>query len=239
MSSAFIPIRYIAIDDSPLDLLAIEEYMRPYPFFLNCGYFSNALEGYGAQQYVKPDLIFLDIEMPEINGMDLLRKVRNEVPMIVVVTSHPEFALEGFELSVLDYILKPLTESRMKDTVRRVQEYWAMKQKAEAYEVLLEEDTLVIKEGYNQVKLAQSDIIYIEAMQDYTKIVTAKKNYVTLSSITFFMERLSPERFLRVHRSYAVAVSQIQELRQTEIICQNASIPVGKTYRSSVSRLKI
>ncbi len=239
MSPEYNSIRYIAIDDCPLDLLAIEEYLKPYKFLKNCGSFPNVVEGYGAQRYIKPDLLFVDVEMPGGSGMDLLRKVRHEVPMTVIITSHPEFALEGFELSVLDYVLKPLTEARIKDTVRRVGEYWELRQKAEAYEVLLEEDVLTIKEGHNQVKLVQSDIIYLEAMQDYTKIVTLKKNYMTLSSITFFMERLAPDRFLRVHRSYAVAIRQIDELRQAEIICNNTSIPVGRTYRQAVSLLRI
>ncbi|TLV02144.1 LytR/AlgR family response regulator transcription factor [Dyadobacter luticola] len=231
-------IRFIAVDDSPLDLLFISEFSKAYPFLIPCGTFSNAVEGYGAQQYIKPDLVFLDIEMPGFSGIDLLRKIREEVVMAVFITSHPEFALEGFELSALDYILKPLTEERFAQAARKIQEYWEMRQKSAAYEVMFEKDMLTIKEGHNHVKLAQRDIIYLEAMQDYTKIVTSNKNYMTLSSLTYFMEQLPADRFLRVHRSYAVSVGQVKEMRYSELVCNNAVIPVGKTYRSAVAKMR-
>lgn len=232
-------IRFIAIDDNPLDLLFITEFSKAYPSLIPCGTFSNAVEGFGAQQYMKPDLVFLDIEMPDVSGIDLLRKIREDVTMAVFITSHPEFALEGFELSALDYILKPLTEERFAQTVRKIEEYWQMKQKSEAYEVLFEKDMLTIKEGHNHVRLAQRDIIYLEAMQDYTKIVTSGKNYMTLSSLTYFMEQLPSERFLRVHRSYAVSLGQIKEVRYSELLCNNTVIPVGKTYRSTIAKMRL
>ena len=175
MSNQQQKIRFLAIDDSLLDSLALNEYAKAFDFLESCGTFSNALEGFEAQQYLKPDLVFLDIEMPGVSGIDLLRKIREQVPMAVFITSHPEFALDGFELSALDYVLKPLTEARFATTARRIAEYWEMKQKSEAYEVLFEKDMLTIKEGYHQIRLAQRDIVYLEAMQDYTKIVTPKK----------------------------------------------------------------
>lgn len=232
-------VRFIAIDDNPLDIFSIVEYAKAYPFLQNCGTFHNALEGYEAQQYIKPDLVFLDIEMPGISGLDLLRKIRKEVTMAVFITSHHEFALDGYELSALDYILKPLTEERFAETARRIREYAVMKQRAEAYEVLFEKDTLTIKEGYNHVKVSQQDIIYLEAMQDYTKIITPQKSYMTLSTLTCFMEQLPADRFMRVHRSYAVSLNQIKELRGSEVVCNHAVIPVGKTYRSAIAKLRI
>lgn len=239
MSYKIDKIRYIAIDDSLLDILSLTEYAKAFGFLENCGTFSNALEGFEAQQYLKPDLVFLDIEMPGISGIDLLRKIRKQVPMAIFITSHPEFALDGFELSVLDYVLKPLTEARFAETARRITEYWEMKQKSEAYEVLFEKDTLTIKEGYHQVRLSQRDIIYLEAMQDYTKIVTPRKNYMTLSSLSYFMEQLPSERFLRIHRSYAVALGHIKELRGSEVVCSTNTLPIGKTYRAMIAQLKL
>ena len=231
-------IRYIAIDDSLLDILALTEYAKAFDFLENCGTFSSALEGYEAQGYLKPDLVFLDIEMPGISRIDLLRKIREQVPMAVFITSHPEFALDGFELSALDYVLKPLTKARFAETARRIEEYWEMKQKSEAYEVLFEKDMLTIKEGYHQIRLPQRDIVYLEAMQDYTKIVTPRKNYMTLSSLSYFMEQLPAERFLRIHRSYAVALGHVQELRGSEVVCSSHILPIGKTYRAAVAQLK-
>ncbi len=232
-------VRYIAIDDNAVDLLILKEYSATFPFLVHCGSFATAAEGLAAAEAVKPDLIFLDIEMPEQSGLDILRKLKQKVPIAIFITSHPEFALEGFELSALDYILKPLTAERFLNTARRIEEYWEMKQKAILYEVLFEKESLTIKDGYSQIKLPQQDIIYLEAMQDYTKIVTEKKNYLTLATLTGFLEKITNDNFLRVHRSYAVAVKKIKELHADKIICGNATIPVGKTYRSLVAKLKI
>lgn len=232
-------IRFIAIDDNPVDLLILREYAAAFPFLKHYGGFNTVAEGLSAVEDLKPDLIFLDIEMPEQSGLDVLRQIKQKVPIAIFITSHPEFALDGFELSALDYILKPLTAERFQITAKRIQEYWEMKQKAILYEVLFEKESLTIKDGHSQVKLPQQDIIYLEAMQDYTKVVTEKKNYMTLTTLTGFMEKLSGSNFLRVHRSYAVAVKKIKELHSNKIVCGDSIIPIGKTYRSVVAQIKL
>lgn len=239
MDSKNSKIRYVAIDDNLIDLTAVAEYSKAFSVFENCGLFSNGIEAHEAIGYIKPDLVFLDIEMPGISGIELLRKIRAAVPMAVFITSFTEFALDGFELSALDYVLKPLTPERFAKTALKIQEFWDMKQKSAAYEVMFTKDQLTIKEGYNQIRISQNDIIYLEAMQDYTKVVTQKRNYLTLSPISFFMDRLPADRFMRVHRSFAVALHQIKELRQSEIICNEARIPVGRTYRSQVALIRL
>lgn len=230
-------IRYIAIDDNVVDLLLLKEYAAAFPFLQYQGSYTNTTEGLAAAEEINPDLIFLDIEMPGHSGLDILRKLKAKVPVAVFITSHPEFALEGFELSALDYILKPLTAERFALTAKRIEEYWSMKQKAISYEVLFEKESLIIKEGHNQIKLPQQDIIYLEAMQDYTKVVTEKKNYLTLTTLTNFLEKIPGNDFIRVHRSYAVAIKKIKELHATKVICNNIEIPIGKTYRPVLSKL--
>lgn len=232
-------LRYIAIDDNPVDLLILKEYARNHPQLLHCGSFSNIAEGIQQAATLKPDLVFLDIEMPGLSGIEVLKTIKEHISIAVFITSHPEFALEGFELSALDYILKPLTAERFSHTAKRVADYWDMKQKSAAYEVLFEKESLTIKDGHSQVKLPQEDIIYLEAMQDYTKVVTEKKNYLTLTTLTAFLEKLSGNNFLRVHRSYAVAVKKIKELHANKIVCGETTIPVGKTYRTLVAKLKL
>ncbi|MBP9103903.1 MAG: response regulator transcription factor [Chitinophagaceae bacterium] len=230
-------IQYIAIDDNVVDLLLLKEYAAAFPFLQFQGSYSNTTEGLAAVEEINPDLIFLDIEMPGLSGLDILRKIKSKVSIAVFITSHPEFALEGFELSALDYILKPLTAERFALTAKRIEEYWSMKQKAISYEVLFEKESLIIKEGHNQIKLPQQDIIYLEAMQDYTKVVTEKKNYLTLTTLTNFLEKIPGNDFIRVHRSYAVAIKKIKELHATKVICNNIEIPIGKTYRPVLSKL--
>ncbi|HMR82168.1 MAG TPA: LytTR family DNA-binding domain-containing protein [Niabella sp.] len=233
------PIRYISIDDNLLDQLMLQEYASSFSFLKNAGYYNTPGEGLVAVKELKPDLVFLDIEMPELTGVELLRAIRQQVPVAIFITSHPEFALNGFELSAFDYILKPLTEERFAATAKRLHEYWTMKQKAAAYEVLFERASIVIKEGHQQVKLPIHEIIYLEAMQDYTKVVTEKKNYLTLTTLTGFLEKLPAEQFLRVHRSYAVACYKINRIAGNSIICGDRAIPIGKTYRTGMAQLKL
>lgn len=232
-------IRYIAIDDNPVDLLILKEYASVFPFLQHAGSFSTPSAGLAGIEALHPDLVFLDIEMPGQTGLDILRVIKGKVPIAIFITSHPEFALEGFELSALDYILKPLTAERFSHTAKRIEDYWDMKQKAISYQVLFENESLTIKEGHNQIKLPQQEIIYLEAMQDYTKVVTEKKSYLTLTTLTGFLEKISNNNFLRVHRSYAVAVKKIKELHSDKVICGNSIIPIGKTYRSSIAQLKL
>lgn len=232
-------ISFIAIDDDILGLMSLGEMTKQYFFLEAKGYFPNASDGLAAIDFLKPKLVFLDIEMPGITGLELLNLVKEKVPMAIFVTSHPEFALDGFELSALDYLLKPVEEKRFDQAMRRVQDYWELKQKAAAYEVLVEKEYLLIKEGRNQIRLPQKDIIYLEAMQDYTKLVTQKKAYMINKPLSSFVAHLPLDKFLRIHRSYAVALHQIMKLGLGEVVCNGCTLPIGKTYRSAVAQIKL
>lgn len=232
-------ITFLSIDDDELDLMAINRLASMYPLLKHKGSFSNASDGINAIASINPNLIFMDIDMPGISGLELAKKIKGKVPMIVFVTSHPEFALDGFQLSALDYLLKPATETRFGQTMQRISEYWEMKQKAEAYEVLIEKESLLIKEGHNYIRLPQQEIIYLEAMQDYTKVVSLQKKYMVNMNLSGFMERLPVDKFLRIHRSYAVALHKIKQLRLSEVTGDGFVLPVGKTYRSVLAQIKL
>lgn len=230
-------INFIAIDDNFMDQLTLIELAKPYSFLVNKGTFNNVEEGLIAIQTIQPDLVFFDIEMHGLSGVELLKRTKQLVPIAIFVTSHPEFALEGFELSAFDYILKPLTEERFETTINRLQDYWQMKHKAAIYDVLIEKESIVIKEGYNQIKLPLHEIIYLEAMQDYTKIVTTKKNYLTLKTLSAFLNQLAPEMFQRIHRSFAVASKKITQVQKNKLICGGVELPIGKTYKHIINTL--
>lgn len=231
-------INYISIDDSIVDQLMLREFASAFPFLKEMGNYNSPNDGLAAITTLQPDLVFLDIEMPGMTGVEVLRKIRQRVPIAVFITSHGEFALDGFELNAFDYILKPLTADRFRALATRLQEYWEMKQKAVAYEVLFEKEFLLIKEGYNQISLPIHEITYLEAMQDYTKIVTHSKNYLTLATLSAFLEKLPTEKFMRIHRSYAIALDKINRIAGNTIICGNATLPIGKTYRNEIAQLK-
>ncbi len=228
-------IRCICIDDEQDDLLLLNEHVKAEPALTCIGNFSSASDGLQAIISLQPDLVFLDIEMPGVTGLEILRLLRSNIELAVFVTAHPEFALEGFALFAFDYILKPVVDKRFNDTAHRLKDYWSMRQKAATYELLPETPILLISEGRNKTKVPFSEIIYLEAMQNYTKVVTTRQSYLTLVGFNAFLTRLPQNIFLRIHRSYAVAKNKISGLNATdEIICGNTALPIGKTYKDSV-----
>ena len=230
------PIRYIAIDDNPVDLLILQEYARGYEDLQSLGQYGNIDAGLAAINQQQPDLVFLDIELPGGDGLEILRTVRKQVPMAVFITSHPEFALDGFELSALDFILKPLTADRFEMCIAKITDYWQLLQKASSYEFLAEQDVLLIKEGHARVKLPVGEIIYLEALTNYTKIVTSEKKYITLNNLKNFLDELPKNKFLRIHRSYAVAIDKVKGFSGNDLHIAGQSLPLGKTYRQEVKK---
>lgn len=232
------PIRYISIDDNIVDTLLLQTLAGNFPFLQHLASFDNPLKGVQAINKLQPDLVFLDIEMPEATGLEVLRFIKEKIQLAVFITSHAEFALEGFELSAFDYILKPLTPERFAQTAIRLNDYWEMKTQSQSYKLLFETDSITFNEGYTKIKLPLQDIIYLEAMQDYTKIVTANRNYLTLTTLTAILEKLPANLFTRIHRSYAVAISKITAQKNNELFCGDKLLPVGKTYRTAIAQLK-
>ncbi len=234
-----IPVRYLIVDDNELDRIIVEILARKYDFLHFCGSYANPLEAMEAIKVQQPDLVLLDVEMPGATGIALLKAVREMVPMAIFITSYPEFALEGFELSALDYIVKPLIEERFARSMKRVSEYWEMKQKSTAYDVFIEKEMITIKQGHDKLRLPLSDIIYLEALNDYTKLITGRKNYITIGALSKFLEQLPENHFFRIHRSYAIAIDKISALRRNEVECGGITLPVGKTYRTAVAQIKL
>lgn len=232
-------INYIAVDDNLIDAMVLREYAKPFGFLNEIGIYATPSEAITAIIATKPQLVFLDIDMPEMNGISLLKKIKDIVPVSVFVTSHDEYAIDGFNLAALDYVLKPLEKNRFEQTVNRIADYFKLKEKASQYDVSVQQQNITIKEGHTKVQLPVQDIIYLEAMQDYTKIVTEKKSYLTLMTLTGFMETLSSNQFLRVHRSYAVALKKVSRISGANIECGNFSVQIGKTYRNEIARLKL
>ncbi len=236
MTSA--PVRYLIVDDNELDRMVAEAYAGSYAFLRHLGSCSGSVEALEAIRTQKPDLVLLDVEMPGVNGIELFRAIKDKVPMAIFITAYPEFALEGFELSALDYVLKPLTEERFALSVRKVAEYWEMKQKSTAYDVFIEQEMITIKQGHDKIRIPLNEIIYLEALNDYTKLFTADRSYITIGALSRLLEQLPAQHFCRIHRSYAVAVPKISAFRRNEIACGNVVLPVGKTYRATVAQMK-
>lgn len=225
------------IDDDEIDLSATEAQASRYPFLQKIASCSQPLEAFELINRFHPDIVFADIEMPGITGVELVRSLAGKVPAPVFITSHPEYALEGYEMDIFDYLLKPISSDRFEKCVHRLQEFFALRHKAFAWEKEQEGGSIVIKQGHEKISLRMQDILYLEAMKDYTKILTPTRQYLVLSTLTGMCEILPVEKFIRVHRSYVVNRDKATAIKGNKIILDNHELPVGKLYKNNLNSI--
>ncbi len=229
-------INCIVVDDSRLDRLIVEDYLDHYPDFKRIGSFSNPLESIEILKKHSIDVLFIDIDMPVMNGVDFFKTLKNP-PVCVFITGYADYALEAFEIHAFDYLMKPLKKERFEDAIRRLRDLFQIKEKALQYETSFENDKITIKEGSSINKVQSSDIIYLEALTNYTKVVTQSKKYTTLCNLKNFIDKLQQQKFIRIHRSYAVAVDKIQHVENGMLRVGSFVLPIGKTYRQHINKL--
>lgn len=227
----------IIADDDELDRLTLISYVRRYPFIQIAGAFASPEEvlSFIAKEKL-PDVLFLDIDMPGMSGLEL-RKQLEQVPACIFVTSHPEFALESFEAAALDYLVKPLKADRFARAMERLEHFLAIHHKAELLDYTLGEDTLFIKDGHQHIKLQLHEIIYLEALKDYTGIITPKKKYCVLTPLGNLLKEKAFRSFIRIHRSYAIQKHFIMEISAKEVLINNMQLPIGRSYKETVEKL--
>ncbi|TAE37178.1 MAG: DNA-binding response regulator [Sphingobacteriales bacterium] len=220
----------IVIDDEDMDRWAIIHELSNFETIKVLGNYNNPIEAIAFIKLYKPDILFLDIDMPEINGLEFIKMIKNEATINIIISSHPEYALEGFQLNVFDYILKPVETYRLASCVDRLLEFTNLKNKAQAYDVLVENEKIIFKDGHNVVNINATEILYLEAYGDYTKIVTENKAHLTLATLSNFMDLLPQGKFLRIHRSYVIAINRVKCFNLKTIDIGENVLPVGKTY---------
>lgn len=223
----------IAIDDEPLALDIISEFCTEISYLKLIGTFTNPFDAVKLLNSNEIDLIFLDIHMPQINGLEFLKSLYNP-PLIIFTTAYKEHAFQGFEYDAVDYLIKPFACDRFTKSVNKA--YQLMKLKN--LEVSSNEDKLGISNGFMMVKVEYStirvnldDILYIEGLKDYVKIYSGGKTIVTKTTMKNIVEKLPPDRFLRVHKSYIVSVDKIDMIENNRIVIGKQRIPVGESFR--------
>lgn len=226
----------IIIEDNDIDREMLSLSLKKYPFIKVSGIFTNPIEALEIIKSGKVDLIFSDIDMPGINGIDFF-KTQNEPPLCIFVTVHPEYAIDAFDVQAVDYIMKPIRQERLDKAIQRTLELIGIKSKALQYTLQFEQDSLMIREGNESTKVYTGDILFLEALTNYTKVVTAKKNYITLQNLKCFLDHLPKDKFIRIHRSYAVSREKIDGLTTGEIVIGEHHLPIGKTYRQAMKSL--
>ncbi len=225
----------IIIDDDEIDRLTAVSYAKKFPVLDILGVFESAEDAVPFLEKEKIDILFLDIDMPGLNGIEF-RKQALDIPVCVFITAHPEHAVESFQIETLDFIVKPLKLDRFTQTINRIEEFMEIKLKASLFEASIGGDTIYIKEGHEQTKVKLHEILYLEALKDYTLVVTDKKRHCVLSSIGNLLKEDHFQSFIRIHRSFAVQKQYVQKINSTEIILNNnAVIPIGRSYKENLN----
>ncbi len=230
-------ITCIVVDDDEVDRLTILSFLEPYPFIEVTGNYDSPLEALSAAQKRPPDALFLDIDMPELSGLELRQQLLH-IPACIFITSYPDYALESYEMAALDFIVKPFSHDRFAKTMDRLKEYLTIRKKAELLNHTLGADTIFIKDGSTQIKLQLHEIIYFEALNNYTSIVTSSRKYAVLSTMGNLMKEKAFSNFIRIHRSYAVQKHFIRKISTSEVLVGNTTLPVGRSYKQSLDLLK-
>lgn len=229
-------IKCVIIDDEPLAREGIASYVREMDFLHLVATCVNPLEMVKLSGEHHIDLIFLDIQMPKMNGIDFL-KIVQKPPMVIITTAFPSYALEGFQLNVLDYLLKPITFDRFFKAVNKAKDYHQLVTKAaDAGTGTLNETTdyFFIKCGNKYEKIHFDDILFVEGMQNYVTIYTRKGKYVTLLYLKNLEQNLDNRSFIRIHKSYIVSINKIEGIEANEIFIQSHRIPISRNYREQV-----
>ncbi len=221
------------IDDEPLAQEILEEYIAKVPFLELKGTFMSPLDANIHIQEDKPDLLFLDINMPDLDGLSFIPML-NPKPHIILTTAYDQYALKAFELEVKDYLLKPFSFERFYKSVLRIYQEQSSQKQPEMKEPVLdtppESGFIFLKVGHKIQKLAIQDIIYVEGMRDYLRIHTAKEKIMTLLNFAKLEDLLPANKFVRVHRSFLVAIDKIDHIEKKRIKIADQVIPVSDTY---------
>lgn len=225
----------IIVDDDEIDRLTVLSFAKKFPVLDILGVFESAEDAILIIEKEKIDILFLDIDMPGLSGIEF-RKNALEIPVCIFITAHPEHAVESFQIETLDFIVKPLKLDRFTQTMRRIEEFMEIKLKASLFEASIGGDSIYIKEGHEQTKVKLHEILYLEALKDYTLVITDKKRHCVLSSIGNLLKENHFQSFIRIHRSFAVQKQFIQKINSTEILLNNnISIPVGRSYKDNLN----
>ncbi|KYP15184.1 LytTR family DNA-binding domain-containing protein [Flavihumibacter sp. CACIAM 22H1] len=226
-------MKTLIVDDNAIARATMKQLASQVKEIQVVGECSNAMDAYNLLQEKPVDLILLDIEMPGMSGIELTQAIRNSQSLIIFTTSKKEYAAEAFELNVADYIVKPVNPARFLQAISKAGEL--LQSKKEQFKSN-EEEFVFIRDSAIVRRLKLDDILFAEAMGDYVKIHTAQKFYAIHTTLKSVEDRLPSSRFLRVHRSYLVALHKIDTIQDGLLIVQGKTVPVADTYRAELNR---
>lgn len=232
------PLQVLIVDDESLAADVIETYATKFPQLKVVARAENAVDAFAVLQNISIDLMFLDIQMPSISGISFLKSLK-KAPLVVFTTAYDNYAVEGFELDAVDYLLKPIPFDRFMQAVNKVLQHNSLPEKSEhqySFNNQYDEAFIYLKEDKLMVKVLLNEVLYVESLKNYVKVVTKNKTVVTHSSISSMEQRLPMSKFLRVHRSFIIAISKVEAFDTSHFEIADTYIPIGRNYKESVAK---
>ncbi len=232
-------LKFVVVDDEPLALEILDGYLKRIDHVHSVFLFSNASDALHHLKDHHADVLLLDIEMPEMTGIQFL-KLLPEPPLTVFTTAYRNYAFEGYELGVIDFLLKPISFKRFGQAIDKIREFLALKaQYDHADDLPAEESTdfIFVKSGVQRIKLCFNEVTHIQGLKDYAIIYTSKEKILLKGSIKAMLDIFPQKRFVRVHKSFIVSVNKITRLESNRIILNGHEIPIGRSFKEDLERL--
>lgn len=222
-------IKCIIIDDEPLAINVIESHLKEFPEFELAATFNSAIAALETIKKGNIDVLFLDINMPKMSGLEFLKTLENQ-PYVVITTAYREFAVESFDLEVFDYLVKPIPFGRFLKTINKLTNRIQLESGKSDENILKEEPFIFLKVDKKLMKIKLNNILYIESLKDYIKVFTTLGDYLVHKSMTSISEELPQDNFIRIHRSFAIAINKISFVEGNSVKIANRRIPIGRNY---------
>ena len=225
-------IKCVLIDDEPLAIKVLQNYFANFTDFEVIGTFNNSLEALDFINSTSVDAVFLDINMPMMTGFELISLIENKTK-VIITTAFREFAAESYDLDVLDYLVKPIPLPRFIKCINKITTEFNLKNNIKV-ETTKGDSHIFIKVDKKMMKINIEEILFIEGMKEYIKVVTPDKTYITHKSLTSLSEELPADRFLRIHKSYVIALNKVKSIEGNRVQIQSYTIPIGRNYSKDV-----
>lgn len=219
----------LIVDDEPLSLDVLEKYIQDIPELQLAGRCLDAFSALKMLKETEVDLLFLDINMPKLSGINMV-KTMDQLPEVVFTTAYPEYAVEGFELEVLDYLVKPISFERFVKTINKAQK----KFEGKASKGINHQDFIMVKSNKKLYKVPLHEIIYIQSMGDFVKIFTQEKTYISSDTLKNIAAQLPDQQFIRIHKSYVISLIAFKYIEGNQVKIGDDFLPIGLTYKDSL-----